>query len=230
LDGYAHRRFLSDFYSGEFAGTFARGLVFQENPKTHDRRISGSGASLAGLEAALEQQDNRQIELSVKRLLLMHAIIFSFGGIPLLYMGDEIALLNDHSFLQNPEMAMDNRWVHRPAMPECLAPESSAYGQAQRRMQAGIQQLIEARIRTPHLHAAIESRVLEPHNPHVFVFERQHPLGRLVCLFNFSETAQAVQVDLTSAFDLITQTQQHLESGVVWLSGYQALWLVQHPT
>jgi amylosucrase len=230
LDGYAHRRFLSDFYSGEFAGTFARGLVFQENPKTHDRRISGTGASLAGLEAALEQQDNRQIELSVKRLLLMHAIIFSFGGIPLLYMGDEIALLNDHSFLQNPEMAMDNRWVHRPAMPECLAPESSAYGQAQRRMQAGIQQLIEARIRTPHLHAAIESRVLEPHNPHVFVFERQHPLGRLVCLFNFSETAQAVQVDLTSAFDLITQTQQHLESGVVWLSGYQALWLVQHPT
>jgi amylosucrase len=227
LDGYAHRRFLSDFYSGEFAGTFARGLVFQENPKTHDRRISGSGASLAGLELALEQQDQTQIGLAVQRLLMLHAVILSFGGIPLLYMGDEIALLNDHSYLENPEMAMDNRWVHRPAMPDALAPEDSAYGQAQRQMLAGIKRLIQTRIRTPHLHAAIESRVLEPHNPHVLVFERPHPLGRLLCLFNFSETVQAVQVGMGSAFDLISQTSPHLESGMVWLAGYQALWLVE---
>jgi amylosucrase len=227
LDGYAHRRFLSDFYSGEFAGTFARGLVFQENPKTHDRRISGSGASLAGLELALEQQDQRQIGLAIERLLMLHAVILSFGGIPLLYMGDEIALLNDHSYLQNPEMAMDNRWVHRPAMPDALEPQDSLYGQAQHQMLSGIKRLIETRIRTPHLHAAIESRVLEPHNPHVLVFERHHPLGRLLCLFNFSETAQAVHVGISSAFDLISQTGQHLESGMVWLAGYQALWLVE---
>lgn len=227
FDGYAHRRFLSDFYSGEFAGTFARGLVFQENPKTHDRRISGSGASLAGLEFALEQQDQTQIDLSIKRLLLMHAVIFSFGGIPLLYMGDEIALLNDHSYLENEEMAMDNRWVHRPLMPEQLEPETSPYGQAQRQMLAGIQRLIDARIRTPHLHAAVESQVLEPSNPQVLVFLRQHPLGRLVCLFNFSETAQAVYTGMDSAQDLITQTKPHLESGMVWLAPYQALWLVE---
>jgi amylosucrase len=227
LDGYAHRRFLSDFYSGEFAGTFARGLVFQENPKTHDRRISGSGASLAGLELALEQQDQRQIGLAIERLLMLHAVTLSFGGIPLVYMGDEIALLNDHSYLQNPEMAMDNRWVHRPAMPDALEPQDSLYGQAQHQMLSGIKRLIETRIRTPHLHAAIESRVLEPHNPHVLVFERHHPLGRLLCLFNFSETAQAVHVGISSAFDLISQTGQHLESGMVWLAGYQALWLVE---
>ena len=49
--GFEHRRFLSDFYAGEFPGSWARGLVFQENPATGDRRISGSLASLAGLEA-----------------------------------------------------------------------------------------------------------------------------------------------------------------------------------
>ena len=51
MSGHEHRRFLSDFYTGDFPGSWARGLVFQENPQTHDRRVSGSLASLAGLEA-----------------------------------------------------------------------------------------------------------------------------------------------------------------------------------
>ncbi len=54
LNGFLHRSFLSDFYSGRFPGTFARGATFQFNPRTNDRRISGSCASLAGLEIALE--------------------------------------------------------------------------------------------------------------------------------------------------------------------------------
>lgn len=49
LDGYAHRRFLSDWYSGEHSGTWADGLVFQANPVSGDRRISGTAASLLGL-------------------------------------------------------------------------------------------------------------------------------------------------------------------------------------
>ena len=51
LDPFAHRRFLSEWYSGSFPGSWARGLVFQQNNLTGDRRISGSLASLAGLEA-----------------------------------------------------------------------------------------------------------------------------------------------------------------------------------
>ena len=42
LSGFLHRAFLSDFYSGRFPETFARGGTFQYNPKTGDRRISGS--------------------------------------------------------------------------------------------------------------------------------------------------------------------------------------------
>ena len=51
IDPFAHRRFLSDWYSGAHPGSWARGLVFQQNEATGDRRISGSLASLAGLEA-----------------------------------------------------------------------------------------------------------------------------------------------------------------------------------
>ena len=221
-------------FRSEFAGTFAKGLVFQENPKTHDRRISGSAASLAGLEQALEQQNPDLVDLSVQRLLMTHAIVFSFGGVPLLYMGDELALLNDHSFLTNPEMAMDNRWVHRPAMPwelpSQLEQPSTLQQQAQAQVQKGMKQIIEARVRTPHLHAAIESTVLESPNTHIFAFERQHPLGRLLCLFNFSEEHQAVPawwLGFVQAKDLITLKSVYVEAGMLWLAPYQYFWLGQ---
>ena len=68
LSGAGHRAFLSEFYSGRFAGTFARGATFQYNPRTNDRRISGSCASLAGLEQALETKDPAATELAIRRV------------------------------------------------------------------------------------------------------------------------------------------------------------------
>ncbi|MCU0508530.1 MAG: alpha-amylase family protein, partial [Anaerolineae bacterium] len=56
INGYDHRRFLNAFYTGKFPGSFARGLPFQENPRTGDARISGTCASLAGLEKALREE------------------------------------------------------------------------------------------------------------------------------------------------------------------------------
>jgi amylosucrase len=233
LNGEAHRRFLSDYYSGSFPGTDAKGLVFQENKRTGDRRISGSGASLAGLEAALEHGDPFMTKLSLERLLMGHALVLGYGGIPLLYMGDELALLNDYGFENEPEHADDNRWVHRPAM-NWDAAYAALKGQAESHVQtmfSGIQQLIAARQRTPQLHAAIETVILESGNPHLFAYERPHPLGTLLCLYNFSETAQIVSAELLhtrglwKATDAITEQPLEVKNGVVWLEGYARLWL-----
>ena len=46
-----------EFYTGQFPGSFARGIPFQENLETGDMRISGTMASLAGLEQAVEEDD-----------------------------------------------------------------------------------------------------------------------------------------------------------------------------
>ena len=54
-DAYLHRRFLADFYAGDFPGTFARGARFQPDPRTGEARTSGSCASLAGLESAPDE-------------------------------------------------------------------------------------------------------------------------------------------------------------------------------
>ena len=113
IDPQGHRKFLNDFYTGKYPGSFARGLPFQFNPDNGDLRISGTLSSLAGLESALEEQDDDMIEQAVRRINMLRSIMVSIGGIPLLYAGDEYGKLNDYTFLTDPTKISDSRWVHR---------------------------------------------------------------------------------------------------------------------
>lgn len=79
-NGFLHRQFLNDFYSGNFPGSFAKGALFQYNPVTRDARISGTAASLAGLERAEAIADEHEIDLAVRRILLLHSVILTYGS------------------------------------------------------------------------------------------------------------------------------------------------------
>lgn len=192
LNGYLHRSFLSDFYSGRFPDTHARGATFQFNPRTNDRRISGSCASLAGLEVSLERQDWRELDLAVRRILLIHSLILAFGGIPLLYMGDEIGLLNDPSYREDPNLAADNRWLHRPRMDWALAEKRHDWQNVNGRLFQSLRQFIHARKRTPALHAQAGSNPVWTHNEQIFGLLRVSPRGRVLVLANFSPQPQTV--------------------------------------
>jgi len=192
LNGFLHRAFLSDFYSGRFPGTFARGATFQFNPKTGDRRISGSLASLAGLEAALEVGDPFAIDLAIRRILLLHNMILVFGGIPLLYMGDEIGLLNDVHYRDDPHLAGDNRWMHRPSMDWDLAQKRHDEDRIAGRIFQNLVRSIRIRKLTPALHAGAGTLPVWTHNEQVLGLVRESPRGRLLILANFSEDKQHV--------------------------------------
>ena len=87
---YEHRRYLKDYYSGAIPSSPATGALFSVNPKTQDARISGSLASLCGLESALKENNGYQVEMSVRKILLMQAHSFFIGGVPMLFYGDEV--------------------------------------------------------------------------------------------------------------------------------------------
>ena len=79
LSGHEHRQFLADFFSEAFPGTYAEGLVFQENPLTRDRRISGMTASLAGLTHAVASGSADALDAALDRIRLAHAIVLRLG-------------------------------------------------------------------------------------------------------------------------------------------------------
>ena len=113
IDGFGHRQFLNAFYTGRHPGSFAKGLPFQENPITKDCRVCGTGASLAGLEKGIALHDKQEQQYAVRKILLLYGLISSLGGIPLIYIGDELGVCNDYSYREDPLKAADSRWVHR---------------------------------------------------------------------------------------------------------------------
>jgi len=230
--GFEHRKFLSDFYAGEFPGSFAKGLVFQANPVTLDRRISGTLASLAGLEQALEVGEPRRIDDAVARILMLHAVMLGWGGVPLLYMGDELAMLNDYGFADDPDHAADNRWVHRPRMDWELAAAAAAEPESPAgRVNAGLRHLVHVRTSTPQLHASVESQVVWTPDRRLLLVRRDHPLGVMLQVYNVSE--DTVRIDLhhlrahvgEKAYERIRGFDYDLSRNSMDIEPYQALWL-----
>jgi len=194
INGYDHRRFLNNFYTGDFEGSFARGLPFQENPKTGDKRISGTCASLAGLEKALQEETDVEVELAVRRILLIHGIILTVGGIPLIYLGDEVGFLNDYSYLLNPKNKRDSRWVHRTFTDWVKIDKRHNPSTIEGRIYHGLQQLIKLRKENSTFFGN-QIDVINTENDHVLGYVRKVKNQRVLVLANFNEHIQNVIVN-----------------------------------
>jgi len=228
INGYDHRQFLNRFYLGEFDGSFATGLPFGYNPVNQDVRICGTAASLAGLERAVKKQDARLIDHALKRLLLIHSVIISAGGIPLIYLGDEIATMNDYSFRSDPQKASDARWVHRPEYDwerwEERTDEETVVG----KLYQGLQQMITVRKNTPILGKS-HTTFFNTQNEHVLGYIRG---GEVLILANFSETEQTVERSELLAYapidrtprDMLNDEDTKLERKIT-LEPYEYRWL-----
>ena len=233
LNGFAHRSFLSDFYTGRFPDSFASGTTFQFNPRTNDQRVNGSLASLAGLETAVTNAAWDEVEMAIRRILFLHNIIFAYGGIPLIYMGDEIGLLNDHSYLEDPDFANDSRWIHRPFMDWEKAVERHDANTITGRIYQGLCQLIAARKRTDVLRAETAVYPIWTYNDHVLGLLRDNPRGRLLILANVTEQPQTVSRDRLQrlGFHGLLHNQITRQPIQMWhdliLEPYQAVWLQQ---
>jgi len=194
-DVLPHRRFLIDYFTGGYGDSLARGLPFGRNDKTGDSRISGSLASLAGLEAAIESGDEILIQQSIDLVLLLHSMIMSFGGIPLLYYGDEIGTLNEYSIFEDEIKANDSRWIHRPKIDWQKAERRKQHGSVEQRIFDGLQRMIAAR-KSIRVFSDFNNReLLDTDNPHLFVFMRNCPDMRndnILVVGNFDDSPQSL--------------------------------------
>ena len=229
---FEHRQFLNRFYTGRFEGSFASGLLFNYNPETKDARINGTCASLAGLENALQAGDEELIELAIRRILLLHGVILSMGGIPLLYLGDEIATLNDYSYERDASKADDSRWVHRPYFDWGRAARRLDPASVEGRVFQPLARLIRIRKSRP-IFAGSRTQVVDTDNTSVFGYIHWQQFEGLLVLANFSEHEQAVDMVHFRTYglkpvlhDLVGEEDVSLGRSYT-LEPYQFLWLVQ---
>ncbi|TLM83061.1 amylosucrase [Pseudarthrobacter sp. NamE5] len=225
INGFDHRRFLNSFYVNRFPGSFARGVPFQDNPKTGDCRISGTTASLCGMEVDPAE--------AVERILLAHSVPFSTGGIPLLYLGDEVGQVNDYSYAREPGHEDDSRWVHRPRFPEEQYARRTDPSTPEGAIYAGLQRMITVRSAAPEL-AGSTLIPFDTHNSGVLAYQRPASAAtggetRVLALANFSDSPQTLPAEtfggfLPAAVDILSEAKLQLDDGVTLLPR-QYVWL-----
>jgi glycosidase len=230
INAFDHRQFLNAFYTGTFEGSFARGLLFQENPKTRDARISGTCASLAGLEKALKEETDVEVDLAIQRILLIHNVILSIGGIPLIYLGDEVGTLNDYRYRQDPAKADDSRWVHRPVADQQRYDLSDDDNTVPGKILHGLKHLIRLRKSTSAIRQGMPE-FISTGSTHVFGYQHLGENSEILFLNNFSDQPQRISKNVMRLRGL-TYPLVDLVSGMVFedeadllLAPCQYLWL-----
>ena len=227
LTGVGHRHFLADWYSGEFDGSWSEGVVFQHNKDTGDRRISGTAAALSGLGPS-----RKDPERGFARIFLAHAIVSAWGGIPVVWSGDEIGSPGDPDWASEPGHAEDNRWIHRPRVTDDDRAKRFERGSDAQRVFDGIAHIARVRKGLPMLHSEAPVRVLTDSDDGLLVLQRRHPSGTFVGVFNVTADtrplARAVlfELGLTDPREVLSGHELVDRDGTLWVPPYAAWWAI----
>lgn len=230
-----HRKFLLDYYCQKLDWSPAMGLLFMYNPKTGDGRITGSAASLLGLEKGILLKDKELIDQSIAKIIMLQGITFAFGGIPLIYAGDEIGTLNDYSFRNDDAKKGDSRWVNRPQQDWETISQLGKEPSPQSRIFHALQKLIQIRKDNPLFADNNDLELYHTGNDHILAFGRSNDNRQgLLVLCNFDEKPQVIETGWIKKMgyftrgeplDLVSDQQISVKSGLLEILSYQMIWL-----
>ena len=231
LNGPAHRAFLAAFYRGQYPGSFASGVAFSTNEEVGDERTCGTTAALCGLTAAVLDGSAELVELAVRRIEMLHAVALGFGGIPLIYMGDELGFANDVAYADDPMHAGDARWIHRPAMDWSIAGRRHLDRTIEQRLFRTFERLLAARASSPVLSTGGETFIASYDDAAVLGWVRRHAVhGRMLGLANVAARPAVVPLDalgwaeLRDPVDLLAERDVSRHGGDLVLAPYGVAW------
>ena len=213
--------------------SWADGLVFQANPATGDQRISGTAAALTGLH---DGQPTPDTDAALARLFLAHAIAAGWGGVPVIWSGDELAQPNDPDWATEPGHEDDNRWAHRPRLDWTRAAARHDLRTVPGRVFSGLAHLARVRAGLPQLHASAQTTVLTDTDDGVLAVVRQHASGSFVGLYNVSGQRRPFDfhrlraAGLTTPYDALGGHALEVGGdGVLWIPPLTPWWIVDAP-
>lgn len=217
------------FFAGE-AGSFARGASFQAADPSAVHGSVGMTSALCGYPSA---QNETEINLAHKRMLLLYGLALTFGGLPVIYMGDELAQGNDNSYREFPAKAKDSRWLQRPDLDQTAYSQKHQAQGVPGQIFADLCHMFSCRRNSPQLAANQPRQLIHCDQPELLLFARGDLAGRDALTFvgNFSD--RAVTLDLQKLngqvwLDILTEQTYHSNATpMLVVSPYGQFWLRQ---
>lgn len=204
---------VSRFFSGEGA-SFARGASFQAADPSAVHGSVGMAAALCGYPSVENKTEINLALLPRKRMLLLYGLALTFGGLPVIYMGDELAQGNDNSYRQFPAKAKDSRWLQRPDLDQEAYDQRHQADTESGQIFAKLCHMFSCRRASPQLAASQPRHMIHCEQAELLLFARGDLAGRdaLYFLGNFSDRAVTLDLPTLNAqvwFDVLTENSYH---------------------
>lgn len=199
-----HKRYLNDYFTGK-TGSVSRGELYNDDPVTMDARFCGTTASMCGVESAGFEQNQEKMEEAIRLDIMLHAYMLSQSGIPMLYSGDEIGQVNDYTYKQDPDKAVDSRYLHRGKFPWELAEKRKEAGSVQASIFGQLRKLEKIRKSEPVFESSAAVYTYDVHDDSILCITRIKDGERFFGIFNFSDTQRTAWMQEDGDFiDLMT--------------------------
>lgn len=201
----AHKRFLNDYFTGQFPGSVSRGELYNDDPALGDARLCGTCASLCGVEKAGFEGDADAMQEAVDYDVMLHAYMLTQSGVPVIYSGDEIGQCNDYSYHKDPHKWEDSRYLHRGKMNWERAKLRREEGTVEYRIFTRLGELVRLHKKEEVFNSQADVWTIDAHDNAILSMIRQKGRERLIALFNFSYEDKTAWIQESGTYqDMIT--------------------------
>lgn len=227
INEVAHKKYLSDFFTGKYENSFARGELYNADPASGDARQCGTTASLCGIEKAAYEKDEEATKRAIRYDLTLHAYMLTQSGIPVIYSGDEIGQENDYTYHEDPKKWGDSRYLHRGDFQWDKAELRHTKGTIPGEMFEGLSKLETIRKSHPVFESTADCRTVDTWDDSILGLIKEKNGEKLVALFNFSEYDKVAWINEEDGMyeDLISGRQ--MEARGVQIPAFGCYWLLK---
>lgn len=229
-----HKKYLNDWFTGRWPGSPSRGELYNDSEVLRDARLCGTSASLCGIESALESGDPAALDTAIAADFMLHALMLTLRGIPVLYSGDEIGMLNDNDYHGDPSKWADSRNLHRGDFRWDLAEQRNDPDTLTGRVFGGITRLIFIRKQNSIFHSDAEMSPVNVGDDRVLGIMRRYKGERMLGLFNFSEHHCRTEIETAAWKDMADPERVFEPSGPTrseyWIEPYGFRWFLEEST
>ena len=227
IDEVSHKKYLNDFLTGQYPGSFGRGELYNSDPESGDARLCGTTASLCGIEKAAYERDEEALKKAVRLDLMLHAYMLSQSGIPVIYSGDEIGQENDYIYHENPRKWDDSRYLHRGDFRWDLEKKRSVKGSLQEKIFDGIRKLETIRAQYPVFCTDARVWTIDTWDDSILGLVREYGEEKVIALFNFSEFDKVAWINEEDGMYTDLISGRAMEAKGVEIPAYGVYWLMR---
>ncbi len=220
-----HKKYLNDFLTGNYPDSFARGELYNDDPRLKDARLCGTTASLCGIERFGFEGNEEGVDRGIRYDITLHAFMLSQSGIPVIYSGDELGQLNDYSYKHDPEKQADSRYLHRGKFNWELAANRKLPHTVQGKLFPALYKL--ENIRTSHsvFDTDADLRTIDTWDPSVLALVRENEEEKFIGIYNFSEYDKVAWINEEDGMYLDLISGREMEARGVQIPAFGCFWL-----